>query len=142
MSLASYETTPTISVKVHPFDPVRPEEIRLGVRILEAAFPGVPLRYNRIDIHEPIKQDVIPYIEAERQGKPLPPRPARLLYSYFNRLDTGVCLKALMNADTRSLIYAKELPEGVQVRLYPWFPFSFHRNPLSIANSHPLILMK
>ncbi|KAE8138761.1 copper amine oxidase [Aspergillus pseudotamarii] len=114
MSFTSQETTSTTSGKLHPFDPVRPEEIRLAVRILEASFPGVPLRYNRIDIHEPIKQDVLPYIEAERLGKPLPPRPARLLYSYFNRLDTGVCIKALMNADTKSLIYAKEFPEGVQ----------------------------
>ncbi|GMF80639.1 unnamed protein product [Aspergillus oryzae] len=117
MSFTSQETTSTTSGKLHPFDPVRPEEIRLAVRILEASFPGVPLRYNRIDIHEPIKQDVIPYIEAERLGKPLPPRPARLLYSYFSRVDTGVCIKALMNADTKSLIYAKEFPEGVQVRL-------------------------
>jgi primary-amine oxidase len=100
---------------LHPFDPVTPQEIQLAVRILEGALPGVKLRYNRIDTHEPIKKDVLPYIEAERLGKPLPPRPARLLYSYFHRLDTKVCCKALINADTRSIIYLKELPEGVQV---------------------------
>ncbi|KAI9042257.1 amine oxidase [Aspergillus affinis] len=99
---------------LHPFDPVTPEEIRLAVRILEAAFPGIPLRYNRIDISEPIKKDVLPYIEAERLRKPLPPKPARLLYSYFHRLDSGVCCKTLINADTKSIIYTKELPEGVQ----------------------------
>ncbi|KAG2412590.1 hypothetical protein HFD88_010147 [Aspergillus terreus] len=99
---------------LHPFDPVTPQEIQLAVRILEVALPGVKLRYNRIDTHEPIKKDVLPYIEAERLGKPLPPRPARLLYSYFHRLDTKVCCKALINADTRSIIYLKELPEGVQ----------------------------
>ncbi|KAL5361639.1 copper amine oxidase [Aspergillus floccosus] len=101
-------------VNLHPFDPVTPQEIQLAVRILEGALPGVKLRYNRIDTHEPIKKDVLPYIEAERLGKPLPSRPARLLYSYFHRLDTKVCCKALINADTRSIVYLKELPEGVQ----------------------------
>jgi primary-amine oxidase len=115
MSLAAQGPSLATSASPHPFDPIRPQEIRLAVRILEAAFQGVKLRYNRIDIHEPIKKDVIPYIEAERLRKPLPPKPARLLYSYFYRLDTGAWCKALMNADTASVIFVKELPEGVQV---------------------------
>ncbi|BCR95198.1 amine oxidase [Aspergillus luchuensis] len=114
MSIASQGPSLATSASPHPFDPVRPQEIRLAVRILEAAFPGVKLRYNRIDIQEPIKKDVVPYIEAERLRKPLPPKPARLLYSYFYRLDTGAWCKALMNADTASVVYVKELPEGVQ----------------------------
>lgn len=99
----------------HPFDPISPEEIKLAVRILEATFPGVQLRYKRIDVNEPIKKDVIPYIEAERLRRPLPPPPARLLYTLFHRLDTGAFYKAVLNADKRSIVYAKELPREVQV---------------------------
>ena len=99
----------------HPFDPITPEEIKLAVRILEATFPGVSLRYKRIDINEPIKKDVIAYIEAERLRRPLPPPPARLLYVLFHRLDTGAFYKALLNADKRSIVYAKELPKEIQV---------------------------
>lgn len=47
-----------------PFDPVAPSEIRLASSILSAALPGVPLRYKRVSLHEPVKRDVIPYIEA------------------------------------------------------------------------------
>jgi primary-amine oxidase len=100
---------------LHPFDPITPGEIQLAVRILESAFAGVKLRYKRIDLQEPIKQDVIPYIEAERLGKPRPRKPARLLMVLFHRLDNGSFYKALLNADTKSVVYAKELPKDVQV---------------------------
>lgn len=99
----------------HPFDPITPEEIKLAVRILEATFPGVSLRYKRIDINEPIKKDVIAYIEAERLQQPLPKPPARLLYVLFHRLDTGAFYKAILNANKRTVVYAKELPKEVQV---------------------------
>src|SRR3954471_20227759 len=99
----------------HPFDPITPEEIKLAVRILEATFPGVELRYKRIDVNEPIKKDVIAYIEAERLRRPLPTPPARLLYVLFHRLDTGAFYKAILNADKRTIVYAKELPKEVQV---------------------------
>ena len=100
---------------LHPFDPITPEEIKLAVRILEATFPGVPLRYKRIDVNEPIKKDVLPYIEAERLRRPLPKPPARLLYVLFHRLDSGAFYKAILNADTRAIVYAKELAREVQV---------------------------
>lgn len=99
----------------HPFDPITPDEIKLAVHILEATFPGVPLRYKRIDINEPIKKDVLPYVEAERLRRPLPPPPPRLLYVLFHRLDSGAFYKAILNANRRSIVYAKELPREVQV---------------------------
>lgn len=86
------------------------------MRILETAFPGVPLRYKRIDLNEPIKKDVLPLLEAERLGRPLPSFPARLLYVLFHRLDTGAFMKAILNAEKRTVVYAKELPKEVQVR--------------------------
>ncbi|KAI9924111.1 hypothetical protein MW887_007351 [Aspergillus wentii] len=102
------------STTLHPFDPITPGEIQLAVRILEAAFPGVPLRQKRIDVQEPIKSEVVPYIEAERLRKPLPAKPTRLLFALFHRLDSGAFYKALINADSKSIVYAKELPREVQ----------------------------
>lgn len=100
---------------LHPFDPITPGEIQLAVRILESAFPGVKLRYKRIDLQEPTKHEVVPYLEAERRGEPRPPKPARLLMTLFHRLDNGSFYKALLNADTKSIVSAKELPKEVQV---------------------------
>lgn len=100
---------------IHPFDPITPGEIQLAVKILQSSFPGVKLRFKRIDLQEPIKQDVVPYIEAERLGKPRPRKPARLLMALFHRLDNGSFFKALLNADTKSIVSAKELPKDIQV---------------------------
>jgi primary-amine oxidase len=119
MSVVSQEPSQTTAVTLHPFDPLAPSEIQLAVKILEAAFPGVPLRYKRIDVQEPLKKEVIPYIEAERLGTPLPKRPTRLLQSLFHRLDTGAFYKALLNAETKSVVFAKELPKHVQVQADP-----------------------
>lgn len=106
-----------MAVSPHPFDSISPAEIVLATKILAAAFPGVPLRYKKIDIQEPIKSEVVPFIEAERLGKPLPAKPTRLLLVLFHRMDTMAFCKALLNADTRSVISAKELPKHVQVWL-------------------------
>ncbi|EER45636.1 copper amine oxidase [Histoplasma capsulatum H143] len=98
----------------HPFDPIRPNEVSLAAEILQASFPDVPLRFKVIDVQEPIKRDVVPYLEAERLGTPLPAKPARIIQSLFHRLDTKAFLKALVNLDTRTVISAKELPKHVQ----------------------------
>lgn len=100
---------------LHPFDPITPGEIRLAVKILQAAFPGVTLRYKRIDVQEPFKKDAVPYIEAERLGKPLPPKPARLLMVLFHRMDTGAFYKGLLNAETRAVASMREMPKDIQV---------------------------
>jgi primary-amine oxidase len=105
---------------LHPFDTLTAEEIRLGVAILEKALPGVPLRYKRIDVLEPIKKDMVPYLDAERLGLPLPKKPARLLFSYFHRKDTGGFFKAVLNADTKTTVFIKELPGDIQVAISPY----------------------
>jgi primary-amine oxidase len=119
MEAASIINDPsTQEVDLHPFDPLSAPEIELAVKILQAAFPDIPLRYKRIDVQEPLKKDVIPYIEAERLGtQPLPAKPARLLQALFHRLDNGAFFKALLNVDTRSIVYAKQLPKDVQVSI-------------------------
>lgn len=100
---------------LHPFDPITPGEIQLAVKILQAAFPGVTLRYKRIDVQEPFKKDTVPYIEAERLGKPLPPKPARLLMVLFHRMDTGAFYKGLLNAESRAVVSMREMPKDIQV---------------------------
>ncbi|KAI9037606.1 uncharacterized protein KD926_000168 [Aspergillus affinis] len=100
----------------HPFDPMQPGEIRLVVAILRAALPGIPLRFRTIDVQKPIKSNIIPFIEAERLNRPLldVPRPTRLLFSYFHRVDNGVFIKALIKMNDRKVVSMKELPAGVQ----------------------------
>jgi primary-amine oxidase len=68
----------------HPFDPVTAEEIRSAVTILGAEFKGIELRFKLIDVNEPTKNDVIPYVEAELFGQQLPAPPLRLIQCLFH----------------------------------------------------------
>ncbi|KAF9879668.1 hypothetical protein CkaCkLH20_02479 [Colletotrichum karsti] len=98
----------------HPFDPLRPEEILLTTKILKAALPGIPLRFKALDIQEPRKADVIPFIEAERTGAPFPRYPDRVVSVLFHRLDTRAFLKALVHVGNKSILSLKELPADLQ----------------------------
>jgi primary-amine oxidase len=119
MSLPSRQADTLKGVSaLHPFDPLTPAEIKIAVSILEHAFPGVPLRYKRIDVLEPIKKDVVPYLDAELRGLPLPKKPARLLFSYFHRMDTRAFFKAVLSLETLKPVYVKELPKDIQVNRY------------------------
>jgi primary-amine oxidase len=100
---------------IHPFDPISGPEIQLAVSTLKACFPGVALRFKRIDVQEPLKKDTVPYLEAERLRLRRPLKPARLLQALFHRLDNRSFFKATINADTQRIVVIKELPIGVQV---------------------------
>ena len=102
------------SYRPHPFDPIRPDEIQRTVKILQLSFPGVSLRFKAIEIQEPRKAEVVPFLEAERLGKPLPPPPARTAYVLFHRLDNHAFIKGLVNLDTGRPASLKELPKEVQ----------------------------
>ncbi|KZT55201.1 hypothetical protein CALCODRAFT_518892 [Calocera cornea HHB12733] len=105
---------PSPESELHPFDPLTPTEIRNTVSILKAQFPDVPLRFKVIELLEPTKADVIPYIEAERLGTPLPPKPTRLTFSYFHRMDKGIFYKAILTPSTGKMVSLKELPAAIQ----------------------------
>ncbi|KAL2205797.1 hypothetical protein CC79DRAFT_1349212 [Sarocladium strictum] len=106
--------TATKSPDRHPFEPLQPDEIQLAVRLLRAEFPDVQLRFKTLDIQEPVKEDVIPYIEAERTGQELPAVPDRIVYSLFHRMDNHAFLKGVVNLGLQTVISVKELPKGVQ----------------------------
>lgn len=101
---------------LHPFDPITPSEIEGAVKLLNKSFPGVKLRFKLVDINEPVKKDAIPYIEAERLGKPLPAPPARIIQSLFHRLDSGVFMKAFIDSSAGKILMIKELSKEIQVR--------------------------
>lgn len=125
----------------HPFDPITPNEISQTVKLLRRNFEGTQLRFKLIDVNEPIKIDVIPFLEAERLGQKLPPSPTRLIQALFHSkfprvlylylhaflglaklklaellgLDTGVFYKALLNIRADKVVLLKSLPKEVQV---------------------------
>jgi primary-amine oxidase len=58
-------------------DPITPLELSRAVTILRDDFHGIRLRFKFADLYECPRRDVIPYLECERLGMPLPPPPDR-----------------------------------------------------------------
>ncbi|KAH7377854.1 copper amine oxidase [Pyrenochaeta sp. MPI-SDFR-AT-0127] len=105
---------------IHPFDPVTPGEIKLASQIIQKALPGVPVRFKRIDLQEPIKKDVIPFLESERLGlRPLPTPPPRIIQALFDNEQSGALNKALVNTRSKSIVYIRELPKHIQAPMDP-----------------------
>jgi len=93
---------------LHPFDPVTAEEIQSAVALLRAEFKGIELRFNFIDVNEPIKGDVIPYVEAERLHQQLPAPPIRLIQCLFHsKLDRKESI-ALMKFEIGDLTWPQK----------------------------------
>ncbi|PSN70859.1 hypothetical protein BS50DRAFT_659666 [Corynespora cassiicola Philippines] len=104
---------------VHPFDPITPGEIQSAARAIRLSLPSVSVRFRRIDIQDPIKQQVIPYIEAARLDLPLPTPPPRVVQVLFDNNDNGLFCKASVNVTAKSVIYIKEFPKHVQAPMDP-----------------------
>lgn len=50
---------------------------------MKNTFPKLKLVFRVITLSEPAKKDLIPYLDAERLGKPLPDTPPRLAHVQF-----------------------------------------------------------
>jgi primary-amine oxidase len=96
----------------HPLDPITPAELRQAVKILQDHFNGVRLRFKFIDIYDCPKNDVIPYLECERLGKPLPPPPNRRARIYFHKQVQNVFQKAVVNLATGDVELVEALPDS------------------------------
>lgn len=96
----------------HPLDPITPAELRQAVKILRDLFPGTRLRFKFIDIYECPKNEIIPYLESERLGTPLPPPPNRRARIYFHKHITDVFQKAVVNLTTGDVELLQALPDS------------------------------
>lgn len=99
----------------HPLDPLTGDEIALTRDILTREYgTDAKLRFKVMELGEPFKKELIPYLEAERKGESLPPKPARCVKVYFHRMDTHAFLKARVNLTDKKIDTVEELPPEIQ----------------------------
>ena len=76
----------TKETSTHPLAPVSAEEIKQAVTFIRAQWPeNTDLHFKSITLQEPAKAAVLPYIEAETSGQPLPSIDRRILVTYYIR---------------------------------------------------------
>ncbi|KAI8675694.1 Amine oxidase [Fusarium keratoplasticum] len=96
----------------HPLDPLHADEIAQVVKILNHCQRS-KLRFKVITLDEPRKQDLIPYLEAERLGDLLPTPPNRKAYVYFHTLDDHKFHRGVVNITTNT-VEVDQILEGIQ----------------------------
>lgn len=97
---------------LHPFDSLTVAEADLATKLVKDAHPAdAEVHFVQVDRCDPPKQDMIRYIEAERNGGVLPRIP-RVVYVYYytHKLTFN---KALVNVSVGHVITKTQLPHGV-----------------------------
>lgn len=61
----------------HPLSTLQPDELRVAARVVKEYNSTKKCLFRRILLIEPPKNEVVPYLEAELAGKPLPKPPIR-----------------------------------------------------------------
>lgn len=120
----------------HPLDPITPSELSRAVAILQDHLQNTRLRFKLIDLYECPKHLVLPFIECERLGKPLPDTPDRRARIYFHKKPVvNVLQKAIVNLTTRKVELLQALPD-VQGPV----DFDEFEEIERVCNEHPTVL--
>lgn len=70
----------------HPLCPLTASEISTTADLVRSVWPSsVDLRFKIITLDEPAKKSMIPYLDAEHSGSPLPEIPRKAFVSYYLR---------------------------------------------------------
>ncbi|RDW84762.1 amine oxidase-7 [Coleophoma cylindrospora] len=84
----------------HPLDPLTPAEIRQVSSLLKAYSPDKSLHFKYINILEPPKKQLRPYLRAERNAFTKHPLPSRLASALYYHRGTADLFQATVNLDT------------------------------------------
>ena len=71
---------------LHPLAPLSAPEITNASELLRSQWPtGTDIQFKTIVAEEPSKADLLPYLEAEHKGEPLPALQRRAFMTYYLR---------------------------------------------------------
>ncbi|GAW22547.1 hypothetical protein ANO14919_120860 [Xylariales sp. No.14919] len=97
---------------VHPFDPLRPEEITRAGMVVRSEFLGEDLNFRVITLKEPPKAAMIEYLELEHRKKPqilAPMRCARVEVIKKNASSRPELIEIVVNLDGDVVLSRKRL---------------------------------
>lgn len=95
--------------KAHPLDPLTPAEIKQVSSLLKAYSPDKSLHFKYINILEPPKKQLRPFLRAERNAFTKHPSPSRLASVLYYHRGTADLFQATVNLDTSKVESAELL---------------------------------
>lgn len=126
---------------LHPLDSLRAHELETASRLIREKFAPTPIRFRQIEIQEPRKAELAPYLEAELRGERHLTPPDRKVRSYVwvyaSKDPTEVELhKILVNLTTNGIERDEVQPEMVQAPIH----YEEMVNLEIICLKHPAVL--
>lgn len=74
----------------HALEPIHAEEITAAADVVRSVWPAhTDLHFKVITLLEPPKSEVIPFLEAEHAGRPLPQVARKAFINYYLRNTVG-----------------------------------------------------
>ncbi|KAI5467656.1 copper amine oxidase [Mariannaea sp. PMI_226] len=101
-----------MSLSIHPFDPLGPAEISQAAEIVRNAFTNKDPVFRFITLKEPLKKQMIPFLEQEHRKQPgmlPPPRCARVQVIVREDSGLGQLHELVVNLDDRVVVSKKHL---------------------------------
>ena len=88
---------PAKHARLHPTAPISSEEIRSAAHLIRTLYPErTKLLFKQITLHEPAKEQLAPYLDAELDGRAPKSIDRRVFVNYYIR--NTVCTLALCSA--------------------------------------------
>ncbi|KAK8170183.1 copper amine oxidase [Phyllosticta citrichinensis] len=107
MATESVSSLPERLVKqrrLHPLAPLTAEEIKAAAAIIRSVWPtGTDLQFKNITLEEPAKAEVVPYLDAEHAGSPLPSGIRRKAFINYYIRNTNKFHEATVDLTSRSV---------------------------------------
>lgn len=94
---------------LHPLDPATAEEITFATSIVKRAFDGIELHFKAGGLQEPVKSDLVAYLDAEHNGQPLPDLPRCIFLMWYIKR-TPRLFEAIVDVTNGKIIHQLELP--------------------------------
>ncbi|KAK7513134.1 copper amine oxidase [Phyllosticta citriasiana] len=90
--------------QLHPLAPLTAEEIKAAAAVIKSVWPaGTDLQFKNITLEEPAKADVVPYLDAEHAGTPLPSGIRRKAFVNYYIRNTNKFHEATVDLTSRSV---------------------------------------
>lgn len=107
------------SVKPHPLDPATTDELKAAVELVRGEFdPGVKLFFYAAALREPPKNEMRPFLQAERSGKFMSP-PDREIYVIVGIEKTPRNFEVVVDLTSKNVASFVELPRTSLPPLVP-----------------------
>lgn len=96
-------------ISIHPLAPINSNEIQNAVALVSAQWPAhTDLHFKAVTLQEPAKAEMLPYLEAEFSGSPLPTIDRRVFLTYYLRR-TNKFHEAVANLSTQTVEFNARL---------------------------------